>query len=386
MNQKLLCSVLSAAVLLGACPTPAFAGETTVTNHILDFRNATEDISNEEMGFTWDADSQVLTLEDFSITVPIGKLENDAAIYLPDESIIRLRGDNNEIKTLSYHCDAIYCEGELSFEGRGKLKIQTDSYSASSIYAKRGPVTFSDSVEITTDPEGHVIYVEKAKGSNPIISVQDDAKVTIPKEDANDRSVLVTKSSSVKTGENWFDYAEIYDNWDDTVQLVAKSKVAKPAEEPKAEEGEGAAGEESKTEESAPEETTTANEYEITIGSPAILKNGTVSYTADVSPYLSNGYTMLPLRALLEVSNPAQDVKWNAEQKTAHTFVKDKFVLITPNAAAYQKATESVALSTPAEVKNGRLFVSLRDWMSIMEIDSSQLSWDAQTKTVTLTY
>ncbi|MGN1231483.1 MAG: copper amine oxidase N-terminal domain-containing protein, partial [Anaerotignum sp.] len=112
-----------------------------------------------------------------------------------------------------------------------------------------------------------------------------------------------------------------------------------------------------------------------------------VSYTADVAPYLNkDGYTMLPLRALLEVSNPEQKVNWNNGTKSAHTFVNNKLVSIKPGEATYTKATEQVKLNTPAETKNGRLFVSLRDWMSIMEIDVSQLKWDPATKTVTLTY
>ena len=37
-------------------------------------------------------------------------------------------------------------------------------------------------------------------------------------------------------------------------------------------------------------------------------------------------------------------------------------------------------------MKDGRLFVSLRDWMSIMEIEGTQLDWNSATKTVTLRY
>ncbi|MBR3992965.1 MAG: copper amine oxidase N-terminal domain-containing protein [Anaerotignum sp.] len=128
------------------------------------------------------------------------------------------------------------------------------------------------------------------------------------------------------------------------------------------------------------------NEYQITIGKADITKNGEVSYTADVAPYLKNGYTMLPLRALLEVSNPEQKVNWNNGTKSAHTFVNNRLVSIKPGEATYTKALETIDLYTPAETVNGRLFVSLRDWMSIMEIDVSQLKWDATTKTVTLKY
>ena len=123
------------------------------------------------------------------------------------------------------------------------------------------------------------------------------------------------------------------------------------------------------------------------MGEADILKNGEVSYTADVVPYLNkDGYTMLPLRALLEVSNPDQKVNWNNGTKSAHTFVNNKLVTIKPGETTYTKVTDAVDLHTPAETVNGRLFVSLRDWMSIMEIDVSPLDWDPATKTVTMKY
>ena len=123
------------------------------------------------------------------------------------------------------------------------------------------------------------------------------------------------------------------------------------------------------------------------IGDKKIMKNGEVSYTADVVPYLNKkGYTMLPLRALLGVSNPEQQVNWNNGTKSAHTFVNNKLVSIRPGETTYTKALDKIVLYTPAETVNGRLFVSLRDWMSIMEIDVSQLDWNAETKTVTMKY
>lgn len=105
--------------------------------------------------------------ENLSLTVPQGKLEERAAIYLPDESTVRVKGSNNSLNTLSYHCDGIYCEGELTFEGKGKLKIVTDSYSASAIYAKQGPVTFYDSVEIAADPDGMSFISKRRRAKTP---------------------------------------------------------------------------------------------------------------------------------------------------------------------------------------------------------------------------
>ena len=86
MNKKVLCSTLTAAILFGVCPATALAEESlhTLDTDIMDFRNAEED--REGDGWYWDANGLTLTLEDFRYTVPEGKLEESAAIYLPDES------------------------------------------------------------------------------------------------------------------------------------------------------------------------------------------------------------------------------------------------------------------------------------------------------------
>ena len=375
MNKKTICGVLTTAVLFGACPTAAFAADMNVLDKSLDFRTMTEDASGD--GWNWDAGSQELTLKDFQFTVPYDKLEEKAAIYLPAESSIEVKGDNNHLEVNSYHCDAIYCEGDLNIEGDGVLEITTKSSGANVIYVERGPLLIDDEVEIKTNPKGRVIFIHHAKGSRPVLTIADDAKVTFPEDEADDQIILITHKSSVKPADNWLNYSEEFDDWDERIELVAKKASA---------DKEDAADKEDTTE-TPTEPEKQLNEYKIIIGAKEILKNGEVSYTADVVPYLNkDGYTMLPLRALLEVSNPEQAVNWNNGTKSAHTFVNNKLVSIQPGEATYTKALDKIVLSTPAETMNGRLFVSLRDWMSIMEIDGSQLDWDTATKTVTLTY
>lgn len=375
MNKKTICGVLTTAVLFGACPTAAFAADMNVLNKSLDFRTITEDLSGD--GWDWDAGSQELTLKDFQFTVPYDKLEEKAAIYLPAESSIEVKGDNNHLEVNSYRCDAIYCEGDLNIEGDGVLEITTKSSGANVIYVERGPLLIDDEVEIKTNPKGRVIFIHHAKGSRPVLTIAGDAKVTFPEEEADDQIVLITHKSSVKPADNWLSYSEEYDDWDERIELVAKKAST---------DKEDTTNKEDATETPAEPEKQ-LNEYKIIIGAKKILKNGEVSYTADVAPYLNkDGYTMLPLRALLEVSNPEQAVNWNNGTKSAHTFVNNKLVSIKPGEATYTKALDRILLSTPAETVNGRLFVSLRDWMSIMEIDGSQLHWNTATKTVTLTY
>lgn len=382
MTKKPICGLLTAAVLLGTFPVSAFAAEDTltITNWMMDFRTDRDDC--EGTGWEWDADSKTLTLEDFNAVVPEGKMENQAAILLPDESTVYLKGKNNELLTESYHCCGIYGEGELYFSGNGKLKITTESYGASAIYVDHGPLIFDDKVEITIEPEGYVIYVDEAKGKDPIISVQDRAKVIFP-TDCTDRNITVTHKSSVKPADNWLDFSEEIDRDDETVTLV--KKIQKTTTEDEKEPETNPDKDDSK------EEPAKKDEYQITIGSPAIVKNGTVAYTADAAPYLSNGYTMLPLRALLAVTDTPVSLDWNSSKKTitisdlrtnsgptVHT-------VITVGEKSMLSNGKETNLSTPAETKNGRAFVSLRDWMQILEaldLPASDLTWDAKTKTV----
>ncbi len=371
MKKKFLCGALAAAVLLGACPTAAFAADDalqTLTTP-LDFRNVAEDSAAEDGSWEWDANSRVLTLKNLRVHVPVGKLEEKAAIILPSDSVLDIEGSRNKIYSQSFHCSAVYCEGDLYVSGDGYLEVETTSYGAAAFYVESGPLVFDEEVEIEVDPAGYIIYLEDARGKDAVISVQDDAKITFP-DSSIDRNVTITHKSSVKPSDNWLDYAEIHDYEDRTVSLVEKSK--KPSK--------------FKSAEVAEPEVSMLDTYQITIGGLDILKNDTWAYTADVAPYLSNGYTMLPLRALLEVSDPELEVKWNNADKSAYAFVDNKMVTIKPGETFYKKAAERIELATPAETKDGRLFVSLRDWMNIMEIDGSQLKWNSETQTVTLTY
>lgn len=381
MKKKTICGILSAALLFGLLPMTALAADDlTTVEKSLDFRNQENDVTNSELGYSWDADRQKLTLTDFRVTVPYDKLEEKALIYLPEESRIEVNGENI-LDVNAFRCHAIYCEGDLNIDGDGVLEIKTGSYNACAIYLINGPLLIDEEVEIKVDPEGHVIFVDEAKGSRPIISIQEEAKLSFPEEKAEDDSILITHTNKVTPKDNWLDFSEEYDDWDETIVLVAKK--ADTSQDTK---------DTSEDTKDTPLDTETPpmepqlNEYQITIGSPAIVKNGEVSYTADVSPYLKGGYTMLPLRALLEVSDPEQEVKWDNAQKMAYTFVNNRYITVRPGEPSYTKAAQTIPLRTPAETVNGRLFVSLRDWMDIMEIPETQLSWNPETKTVTLTY
>ena len=301
-----------------------------------------------------------------------------------------IEGKNNVIETHSYGCDVFYGEGELKISSDGKIMISTGSLSSNVIYAQRGPVIIDEEVEITVEPlKGRLIYVDNAKGRDPIISIQDEAKVIFLEEDGDKDSIYVTHKSSVDPSDNWLDFAETEDEWDDDyVNLVAQDavKTEKPVkpEKPAAPPAE---------EEPSVEEPAKQSEYQITIGNAAIKKDGYVTYVADAKPYLSHGYTMLPLRALLNVTNANVDIAWDAVTQTITVTEKNEedspyvnrvYVVIGENQMVHGE--ENINVSTPAELKDGRTFVALRDWMNILsalDMPASDLNWDHKTKTVT---
>lgn len=391
MKKKTLCGVLMAAMVLGICPATAMAEDNLKTlTSPLDFRNVKEDRKDTEMGWEWKASSQKLILEDFRVEVPFGKMEEEAVIYLPDESKIEIEGKNNVIKTESYHCDVFYCEGELLISSDGKIEISTGSMGSNVIFAKKGPVIIDDEVEMTIEPlKGKIIRVENVKGDGPIISIQDEAMIKVLEEDMDKDSIFITYKKGATPTANWVDLAEKADEWDDEYVNLVSRQAAKP-DKPVTEEkpADPPAAEEPSAEEPAKQ-----SEYQITIGNAAIKKDGYVTYVSDAKPYLSHGYTMLPLRALLNVTDAKVDITWDAVTQTITVTEKNEedsqyvnrvYVVIGENQMVHGE--ENINVSTPAELKDGRTFVALRDWMNILsalDMPASDLNWDHKTKTVT---
>ena len=279
MKKKTLCGVLMAAMVLGICPATAMAEDDLKTlTSPLDFRNVKEDRKDTEMGWEWKASSHKLILEDFRVEVPFGKMEEEAVIYLPDESKIEIEGKNNVIKTESYHCDVFYCEGELLISSDGKIEISTGSMGSNVIFAKKGPVIIDDEVEMTIEPlKGKIIRVENVKGDGPIISIQDEAMIKVLEEDMDKDSIFITYKKGATPTENWVDLAEKADEWDDEyVNLVSRqaAKPDKPITEEKPADPPAA-------EDPSAEAPTKQSEYQITIGNAAIKKDGYVTYISD---------------------------------------------------------------------------------------------------------
>lgn len=372
MKKKIISILLTCSTLMGLFPVLALAdnGETEISLMAMDFREVKTD--KQGNNWDWDASAKILTLNDFKGVVNEGVREKSAAILLPEDSMLWLEGNNNEITTNAYHCSGIYSDGDLVIAGDGKLDVNIKSMGASAIYVNDGVLSLEDEIEVNVDAPRHAIYIYNLKANKVAVSVTDKAKLTFPDE-LDDDAVYVVTRNNVDPDSITFDYKESHDKPEEIITLT-KSEVKKPeTEKPETEKPE-----------EKPSEEITQNTYTISIGKKEIRKNAEVAYTADVAPYISNDYTMLPLRALLVISDPNVEIKWDSPSKTATISYNGKTFSVIANQATMTKDNQPINLATAAEVNEGRLFVSLRDWMQIMDISDDHISWDSETKTVTL--
>ena len=145
---------------------------------------------------------------------------------------------------------------------------------------------------------------------------------------------------------------------------------------------------ETTTETTTQAETAAVSEIKIKIGADQYTINGE-TYPLDVPAYISNGSTMLPLRALANAMGIADDkISYDAASKTAVLSQGSYSVSIT---AGEKKLTVSAVgidkteeIASPAEIKDGRIFLPLRAMANALGIDDSAIAYDAAEKTVTI--
>ena len=381
-QKKVLCAGLVAAMLMGLVPQTALAAE----NYILDYDFRTYDTDVRGDGWDWDASGRILTIDGLYVNADENNTNGrEGAICLPEDSILYLDGDS-EINVDGYGLHAIYAEGDLTVRGNDDLVVRTTSASSSVIYVYRGDINLEDNVFLEVYPEGHVLYVDEARGSDGVVNIYDKAKVEVhdPYDDNfymmdTDELVKVTYRSPAKPTDEWLNFSEKYDKDYETITFYRKTVVDQP-EEPE---------ETPEEPEDKPEETPAETHvFQIKIGETYLVKDDAERIALDAPAYLSDdGYTMLPLRALLNVSKDGVQIDWNQKDKIA-TITYDDTTVVIPVEGTDKTVTingEETTLVTAPQTVNDRAFLSLRDWCTVTGMSTDALQWDSATKTVTMT-
>ncbi len=98
---------------------------------------------------------------------------------------------------------------------------------------------------------------------------------------------------------------------------------------------------------------------------------------SDVAPYIKDGRTLAPIRAILEALG--MTVSWDGETKTATAVKADITISVTINSNIAIVNGEQKTLDVPAEITNGRTFVPVRFFAEALNMT---VDWDGYTKTV----
>jgi len=108
--------------------------------------------------------------------------------------------------------------------------------------------------------------------------------------------------------------------------------------------------------------------------------------TGDGAYVNSDGRVMLPLRAITEKVNSSAVVTWDSQTKSATVMFGDRIALFTSESRTMKIKGVDVACVSAPELKDGRMYISIRDLAAFLGISDENIKWDEQSRTVTLNY
>jgi hypothetical protein len=118
----------------------------------------------------------------------------------------------------------------------------------------------------------------------------------------------------------------------------------------------------------------------LTIGSADMEVNG-MTQKMDAAPFIKDGRTLLPIRALIEALHGT--VQWNASTKTATVMLGSRTVALTIGSTTALVDGKAVALDVAPVIVKGHTFLPLRAVAENLGLD---LAWEPVSKTISFTY
>ena len=122
------------------------------------------------------------------------------------------------------------------------------------------------------------------------------------------------------------------------------------------------------------------------VGTTEFTKDG-AAQPLDVPIYTKNGYTMLPLRTFMQALDADAELVWEDGIQLAKVTMQDYTLSFDITGNRIWRNSSLLPSFGQMEVKDGRVFVPLRDWEGVLKcfnryiVDADALSWDAETKT-----
>ena len=122
----------------------------------------------------------------------------------------------------------------------------------------------------------------------------------------------------------------------------------------------------------------------VTIGAYT-MKAGDKDIALDVPAYISNSYTMLPVRAVADaLSGNAATVLWDDATKTVTIVFGARIISMKIGSRTMNINGVAIQMNKAPEITNSRTFLPLRDLAYALGLTDTQIKWDDASKTATL--
>ena len=125
------------------------------------------------------------------------------------------------------------------------------------------------------------------------------------------------------------------------------------------------------------------------VGTTEFTKDGEAQ-KLDVPIYIKDGYTMLPLRTFMKAAlGEKSQMAWDNETKAATVAFGGNLIRFSIKENTIAKNGKDLPVWGKMEVKDGRVFVPLRNWSGILQsigylIEEGDITWDSTTKLATV--
>ena len=122
------------------------------------------------------------------------------------------------------------------------------------------------------------------------------------------------------------------------------------------------------------------------VGTKELYRNQS-RISLDAAIYIKDGYVMLPLRTFMQALDADAELVWEDGIQLAKVTMQDYTLSFDITGNRIWKDNKQLPVFGQMEVKDGRVFVPLRDWEGVLKcfsryiVDADALSWDAETKT-----
>lgn len=131
------------------------------------------------------------------------------------------------------------------------------------------------------------------------------------------------------------------------------------------------------------DDSTFTTQLKVTIGGNEMYANDK-AIALDVPAYISNGYTMLPVRAVTEALSGSAIVRWDDATKTVTITFGSRVINMTVGSNVMVINGVNVAMQAKCEITDSRAFIPLRDMGYALGLNDDKIAWDDTTKTATL--